>query len=827
MKSLDVSCYDFEDVLEEQKNGAWNPYYINYGGLKATLLKLQPRIIASGSTESERGKSISIQDASDYFGKRLDDEVEKVVLFFLNQQGTLAGELLALNMEAEKARDFAPNKAASSPILSGVHTGAVYDPKHFARLETLQETDSEDSDGHITTLKPPQLARCRTRSRSRSNSVTKAQDGFFKSMMRLSQKIQTGSRKELILSEQEINRFHAAYTEVALALLDLVGFLDINIQALRKIINKFEKTLQVSLGRDYLITRQSKPLSQLKVLYSNEGLLAMMGSLRRALEELSLARDRQAWELGYKRMRQRTFSEVEPVYQKLVKRQKVVEMEQSRTFARLLVGRTDMSLVLALHKEYKQQLAEEALDDEIVEHFPSYYIVLACAFLYNTNTTINGPSCPEYAIQLGGTVTMNGFINGMTPFAATISCIGYSYWTNSCFRAPLMVSVLFILFGNVIYALASHYNAFWMLCVGRLFIGMGIPHGINRRYIADTVPTMRRTSASAIFVAFCAVGTALGPGIAALWGKRSFVLFGHVINAETAPGWIMVVIWSIYLVFLFFGFQEPKYRHNRAPVPKHPQVNQDLETGELFEKMAINQATNQKFEEDMNASSRTLVVNSSLHGEQQALLQRPRKVRCFPKIPVPVQSLLYFYFAQKFITELVAQTVPIIAVHGFGWSVQGVGLIMALIVLPVIPVNLFCGNLSQYFEDRSMLLFKGWSIVIAVIITLDFGCIGIPYTEVQYLFGIFLTFILLQAYEGVLMSLLSRIISPELAQGTLNSGLLATVFGTFGRVVGDFLISLVGFRGSLEKFVDSTFGPSLGLMIVAVSVTMYLFKYYI
>jgi hypothetical protein len=45
-----------------------------------------------------------------------------------------------------------------------------------------------------------------------------------------------------------------------------------------------------------------------------------------------------------------------------------------------------------------------------------------------------------------------------------------------------------------------------MVLVGRLLIGLGGARGVNRRYIADTVPVHARTFFSAAFVAVGAVG---------------------------------------------------------------------------------------------------------------------------------------------------------------------------------------------------------------------------------------------------------------------------------------------------------------------------------
>ena len=46
----------------------------------------------------------------------------------------------------------------------------------------------------------------------------------------------------------------------------------------------------------------------------------------------------------------------------------------------------------------------------------------------------------------------------------------------------------------------------------------------------------------------------------------------------------------------------------------------------------------------------------------------------------------------------------------------------------------------------------------------------IPLSSLQYICGSILVFVFLNALEGVIMSLLSKLVSPELAKGTFNSG---------------------------------------------------------
>jgi hypothetical protein len=51
----------------------------------------------------------------------------------------------------------------------------------------------------------------------------------------------------------------------------------------------------------------------------------------------------------------------------------------------------------------------------------------------------------------------------------------------------------------------------------------------------------------------------------------------------------------------------------------------------------------------------------------------------------------------------------------------------------------------------------------------------VKYTTLQYIIGSVLVFAFLNSLEGVIMSLLSKLVSPELAKGTFNSGSLTTV----------------------------------------------------
>ena len=208
----------------------------------------------------------------------------------------------------------------------------------------------------------------------------------------------------------------------------------------------------------------------------------------------------------------------------------------------------------------------------------SLWINLFSTLLYMVNYNVVLPTSNEYASYVGVSPAYSGIIVGMTPIAAMISAVLCSWWTNYSFKRPLLCSAMLLTIGNLLYALAydmpvagggeSDWNwRLFMLLGGRFICGLGGARALNRRYIADLVSIRDRTRASGAFVAAGAVGMALGPGSAAVFahlnttfrppaGLRSLVP-QITLNALTAPGWIMMLIWIIFFIITLCFFLEP------------------------------------------------------------------------------------------------------------------------------------------------------------------------------------------------------------------------------------------------------------------------------
>jgi hypothetical protein len=135
------------------------------------------------------------------------------------------------------------------------------------------------------------------------------------------------------------------------------------------------------------------------------------------------------------------------------------------------------------------------------------------------------------------------------------------------------------------------------------------------------------------------------------------------------------------------------------------------------------------------------------------------------------------------------------------------------------------GRLSMVYQDH--LLMK-WLVGIGMLgffLLIDFS--DMMFTETRsynkdhplavspprYVFGYFITYLSIQTFEGVIGSTLSKVIPTQLASGTFNSGLLATLVDTFGRACGDNFITLMGLV-SIRQIMNLLFVPAFLILTV-------------
>ncbi|WOK98177.1 SPX domain-containing membrane protein [Canna indica] len=127
--SIFVTMVDFGKTLMENQVQEWKQYYINY--------KLMEREVKQFAQHAEQGRKDRRRVLKD-FSKMLDDQIEKAVLFFLEQQGILACRIQELGEQRVKLLEQPDISKISE--LRGAYASAGHDLLKLLRFLSLNAT---------------------------------------------------------------------------------------------------------------------------------------------------------------------------------------------------------------------------------------------------------------------------------------------------------------------------------------------------------------------------------------------------------------------------------------------------------------------------------------------------------------------------------------------------------------------------------------------------------------------------------------------------------------------------------------------------------------
>lgn len=142
-----------------------------------------------------------------------------------------------------------------------------------------------------------------------------------------------------------------------------------------------------------------------------------------------------------------------------------------------------------------------------------------------------------------------------------------------------------------------------------------------------------------------ALGMACGPALAAFLSRLAFPPQSTLWTVETAPGWIMLFLWSLFLIALVVFFEEPDRSHIFGS--KKPKV-------ELTSKLAANNGEDKFLLADMPSP------------EELELTREPPLWK-----NVPVMVTLWVYFILKLVLEALMSSSPTMTGYYFGWVRYG------------------------------------------------------------------------------------------------------------------------------------------------------------
>jgi len=569
-------------------------------------------------------------------------------------------------------------------------------------------------------------------------------------------------------------------------LVKLMSFLEINIVAIRKVLKKHDKMVgSQQLMGNFLSTRDDKAESHLRQLSALTGVSAIAASIAGGLTAARGSSQQglvqRSHTVFYGRFdRKDSFNEIRQAEAIL---SEIDEMRERVSVASGMLS-TAGFLATQLEPGMTEPVAVEGREPMICT-----YLNHATTFFYMMNYYIVLPSSGQYAQELGMPASFSGAIVGCTPLAAQISAFAYSGWTNYSYRQPLLFTTGLVLLGNIFYVLALPLQSSWLLLLGRLSTGLGGSRGISRRYIADTSRAQERTAISAMFVSAGCVGTAAGPGIAAILsgmlGREEInAPFGLILNTATVPGFLMVVLWMLHFTLLLVFFGEPACRKNKSATSN----------------VKVSKATRQPLiEQDKSEDIQEGVC--SILGRDRA-----------------VQVCLLSYFVLKLVQEGVITSTPLVTGYLLGWGQEDTGSFVAVLGLLVLPLNFIMGYLSRESDDRTLMCAMQVMLcvgVLAVVVQVRSNTVS----GINFVLGAGIIYCSASMLEGVTMSLLSKVTPPSLAKGICNSGLLSTEAGTLGRTCGNWLVVIVGAHVSLPHLAQTMFLPELMMCFLLLALT--------
>ena len=476
------------------------------------------------------------------------------------------------------------------------------------------------------------------------------------------------------------------------------------------------------------------------------------------------------------------------------------------------------------------------------------------------------PSSTMYVNRLGAHDAMSGTLIGMMPLAAFVSSIPYSMWTNRSFRHPFIMSSIMLIAGNLTYSFADQFGVVWIALLGRFMAGLGAPKCIIRRYMADTTPVSLRTSVNAGFGMVVAAGSAMGPAMAIILNRFEYTCYvkhlGLVtLNGLTLPGYFMACLWFTFFMIVVLTFEEPdreglkeqKELEARGAIPFSPSnmgsfgIPDDsddiIRTTEASHNNIVMNNNNNHVHRDDELYS---VFSGESHGDTEPTMMNHnnndtihhhatwieshlprwmiRIVHYSDLITLPVRICLCLLFCKVFTIEALVSSTSALTKNRYQWQVTQVGKLGFANGVMVIPFSILVGRLSMTYQDHVLMKWLVGLGCCGMFLLIDLSdLVGTPRYRYnaghilavaprRYICGYFLSYLSIQAFEGVIGSTLSKVIPTALASGTFNSGLLATLVDTFGRTCGDLFISAAGFL-SLRQLMNLLFIPGFAIML--------------
>jgi len=354
---------------------------------------------------------------------------------------------------------------------------------------------------------------------------------------------------------------------------------------------------------------------------------------------------------------------------------------------------------------------------------------------------------------------------------------------------------------------------------------------------------------------------------------------GIIFNSITSPGFVMAILWFLEFLCILFFFAEPD-RINGGKIDTETKST-DSERSSLIKTDYGSMEDGAIIRNDSLISSGFFDEISDSDSNRSSDSFRPRIKKQVEGLwdeissvcslllinrGLPVTVLVFCYI--ELADEVLISSCSMIVSRYFDRDASAAGYLVASLGALVLPANFVVEIFSRRVSERLIMKISTWFII--------FGCIGIinyqglyydllgisqygrfdpidlPHLKELELSGedvghfmtankefpydwgygyiIYITFLSAIfggtiVLEGVTTSIMAQVTPSELNSCFLNSGLLATLVGTLGRVLSDSMITLSALL-DIHVFIDFANATFFPLLLLTVCSLVLVYKYY-
>ena len=341
-----------------------------------------------------------------------------------------------------------------------------------------------------------------------------------------------------------------------------------------------------------------------------------------------------------------------------------------------------------------QMRQSEAADPPLL----SFVAAISYNFIAVSGFTISIPTSERYAASLGGGIGAAGLLVGLYPFLSCFSNVALIPVLGPKSGIPMRTvyigCCLVQIAGWMMYVTAPVTFGLWSVMIGRALCGLGgVRVGvyyIARAYSHDPATRSKKMMTMAKIMAFgYFVGPTLGLIMESVFGGWNSNM-NAAFNADTCPGWAMVMLFLMELAFVSAFFEEPPHlaigqgdAPSRDPKQMHEQhlslvkQQQDLET-EITPLMAKNL--------DLVVSPTTTDTTDEKEASRNWL------------ISILLTYLLVFITAtNRAVWEVVT---VFFGTTAWGWNVKDISAFLSLMFLAAALLS--CYGLQRVFRTRKI-----------------------------------------------------------------------------------------------------------------------------